>query len=485
MILALQYWKNDEPQALRLARLLADIEPKHRDDVTLALVRRHDCELSEEAEDTQLYCGKKFPTALMRAEEKGEGWPGGSNALWRGTMELCSLPQFGATGSAVFTFEADCVPLSADWINRLKAEHAITVSQGKRITGAVQAQPCAHVNGNMVIESSAWIDLPSLRQAPANWAWDCWHSATLLRETRHSGVILNAAHSDGWTEGPMLALAREAAILHGCKDDSAFNVASSMLADPKELTVDFFLVTYPKDYPWLPYLFRSIDVHVTGFRKLVLVIEEQDPPPADLPPYVEVKRCRNYRGTDYPGYFGQCIEGLRSWQYSDASRIWFLESDCVFTRDIDLLTDKDYPIRKPLLPYTDWDLVGDAQCWKEPAHEILRCEPPAETMRRHPFVYPRRLIREAWSFVGCEARLLTFPKWSQFNCLGNFALIKRPEQFTPVETSLGTVPLPDDVNASQDSDDLPPPCIKQWWSHHTPDHPDIQAELKRMGLARG
>ena len=47
MQLALQYHAGDESSALRLARLLADIEPKKRTDVTLALVRRHDCELSD------------------------------------------------------------------------------------------------------------------------------------------------------------------------------------------------------------------------------------------------------------------------------------------------------------------------------------------------------------------------------------------------------------------------------------------------------
>ena len=475
-------WAGDESSALRLARLIADIEPKRRDDVTLALVRRHDCELSEEAEETQLYCGKKFPTRLIRSEEVGEGWPSGSNALWRGTMAKLCDPRAGDSSSAIFTFEADCVPLCADWIDRLKDEHALTVSQGKRITGAVQAQPCKHVNGNMVVERSLWFDLPSLHQAPPNWAWDCWHAATLLRETRPSNIILNAAHSDGWTEGPLLALSRESAILHGCKDDSAFDAVSGMLTDPPNLTVDFFLVTYPKDYPWLPYLFRSIEKRVKGFRKLVLVIEDQDPPPDSLPAYVEVKRCRNYRGTPYPGYFGQCIEGMRAWQYTDADRIWFLESDCVFCRDIDLHTDTDYPLRKPLLPFTKWELVGDAEVWREPTREILRCDPPAETMRRHPFVYARRMIREAWSFVGCERRLLTIPKWSQFNALGNYALIKRPELFTAVKTAMGTAPLPDDVNAKQEAPELPASCMVQWWSHHGPDHPDIKAELERMGL---
>jgi hypothetical protein len=84
--------------------------------------------------------------------------------------------------------------------------------------------------------------------------------------------------------------------------------------------------------------------------------------------------------------------------------------------------------------------------------------------------------------VGCEARLLTFPKWSQFNCLGNFALIKRPEMFTAVETKMGTAPLPDLVVASQEAEELPAPCMHQFWSHHTPEHPDVQAALKEMGL---
>ena len=49
------------------------------------------------------------------------------------------------------------------------------------------------------------------------------------------------------------------------------------------ITTDIVVKTYPADYDWTPYLFRSIDKFVTGYRRIVLIIEEQFPDPDDIP----------------------------------------------------------------------------------------------------------------------------------------------------------------------------------------------------------
>jgi hypothetical protein len=484
MILALQYWGGDEPKALRLARLIADIEPAFRRDCMLVLSRRADCPLSREAQEAQLYCGKKFHTMLMQASGEGEGWPAGSNALWRGTFENCAklIADGVTTSSAIFTFEADCVPLTPDWIQRLIEEHARTILFGKRVTGFMSRFPITHINGNLIIEASIFWDQPSLQLCPPNRAWDLWHAATLLSEARPSTIIHNAARSDDWTEGPLISLGRESAILHGCKDDSAYNAVRLIVIDPADLTVDFFLATQPEDYAWLPCLFRSIDRFVTGFRKLVLVIEQQDEPPQKLPSYVVLKQCRNYRGTEYQGGARQSIESMRAWFYTDADRVWFLEAGSIFTRRINLQTDGDYPLRRPLLPFMQWDRAGAARSWRKPTREILQFNPPSAIMQRQPIIYPRRLLRKAWSSVGGERRLLTFPQWSAHNVLGSFALSRHAEMFTAVKTELQAKSQEDEGNPNNKAQELPSACMRQFCSDSGVEAPEIQSALKALGL---
>ena len=233
------------------------------------------------------------------------------------------------------------------------------------------------------------------------------------------------------------------------------------------MTTDLFLITYPKDYEWLPFLFRSIDRYLTGFRKVVLVLEQSDDAPSRLPSYVEVKRCRDYRGSPVKGYHGQCIEKLALHEHTDADRILHIDSDCVFTAPIDLQTF-EYP-----LICSPWNKVGDAICWFGPTRKVLGFNPPFETMRRYPFIYPLDFHREVYDFIGGRDRLLSLltggmQSLSEFNILGNYAIVKTPERFTICRS---------------DVDKLPPLYVRQFWSHDTISKPEVKAELERMGLA--
>jgi hypothetical protein len=243
--------------------------------------------------------------------------------------------------------------------------------------------------------------------------------------------------------------------------------------------VDLWCCTYPKDVPWLRYLFRSIDLHVTGFRRLVLVLEKQDPVPTGLPDYVVVKRCRRYRGTDIEGYWGQSIEGLRAHEYSNADVIWFAEADWVFVRDIDLQRDREYQASRPLILHNDWNKVGAARKWRQPTERILApLSVPFETMRRPPFWYPRWFIKEVWQQFGGD-RLFELVRngkglpLSQFNVLDSVAMelnwVNGGKLFAP-------------VHMSREKSKIPKPCVAQFWSHDGVDHPGVQLELAKLGL---
>lgn len=251
-----------------------------------------------------------------------------------------------------------------------------------------------------------------------------------------------------------------------------------------KLTTDLFLVTYPKDYPWLEFLFKSINRYVTGFRKLIVVLEEQDGDeiPFQLSMYGpdawEMKTCRNYRGTEYPGYTGQAVEKLRAWSYTNADRIFILDSDLVFTRPVDLETDARANIQKPVVIYRPWEEAGEAKCWHPSTVELLG-NAPFETMCCHPFIFPGWMLHRLWEELGGEEKLLQNPPRddrgapciSDFNVMGNFAIRMHDEADHDLVTT-----------CNHHAITIPPNFVHQFWSHHTVDHPEVRAKLKELGF---
>ena len=248
------------------------------------------------------------------------------------------------------------------------------------------------------------------------------------------------------------------------------------------LTIDIMIKSYPQDYDWLVYAFRSLS-RVTGYRNVVLLLEEQYPEPPNLPSNVVVARSRRYVGTDYPSDLGAVVERLRAWAYTDADRIVYVDSDCCWSRDVDLQTEPTINAERPIVLWRSWEESGGAAFLRAPAARTLRYPPKVETMCRYPFCFSRETIRACWDHTGGEERLLTLTTKEErdantvrpasyllpptdWNVLGNFALDCMPESVTAVNWR-----------------DAGPACVKQFWSWNRPTHPDVQRELRAMGLA--
>jgi hypothetical protein len=251
------------------------------------------------------------------------------------------------------------------------------------------------------------------------------------------------------------------------------------------LTADLFLITWPGDYPWLTYLFRSINKYMTGFDRLVMVLEEGDDPPREALDFCSsfpwvIRRCPRYRGTEYEGRSGQALEKLRAWSYTGADRIVFVDSDCVFCRPVDLQTDQDVNLARPSVWSIPWEQLppyhytmpnGDtgidyATKWRDPVRNVLGFDPPAEAMQRFPFVFPQWFLRCLWEHIGGEERMRTFKDPCDFNVMGNFAMAKFPEFFTMREALNSPAPL----------------TMKNFWSFSGVNCEKVQAELGRLGL---
>lgn len=150
ILLALQYWAGDKAQAMELARLIADLEPRHSDDVDFLFVSRFDCDHDLKTVD---YVSTKFKVFHhINRHRRGTGWPAGCNDLWFGTMDFVYswteaklMPEY----DFVLTFEADCSPLGPHWYRPLmKAWTEANRKKPVNMLGAMVEHPAPHVNGN-------------------------------------------------------------------------------------------------------------------------------------------------------------------------------------------------------------------------------------------------------------------------------------------------------------------------------------------------
>jgi len=231
LVVAIQYYADDEHAALRLARLLADIEPQRRDDVIIAFARRFDCPPSGALSGTFLHVGKKFGVINLPSIREATGHPDGCNGIWRSTMEQLSSSWYrGNLGAcSVFTVEPDGCPLSADWADRIQAEHRRAVRAGKRVSGCLIEQPFPHVNGTLVAHLSMWRDRLSLHDTPPGQAWDLFHAAALMAECQPTALIKNVYGAQEWSSPALAAMAKETAWLASTKDASAIAWAERTL----------------------------------------------------------------------------------------------------------------------------------------------------------------------------------------------------------------------------------------------------------------
>jgi len=233
IILALQFHNADKPQAMRLARLIADLEEIPRDDVEFLFVARYD---TEQDADTMEYVRKKFPrVSAFTSTTRLTGWPQGPNALVKDL--LLSLDHRTAV-DGVLLIEPDCVPLSRHWLNILFDEWGKAILDRKVMLGAWRnsGAPGGHINGNAIIISAlpSWLRSCGFEFAQVDQlnAWDCAISPWVREHWATTGRIKNRFQSHNATEDDLLTPDvgdEQPVLVHGYKDDSAYNLARKLL----------------------------------------------------------------------------------------------------------------------------------------------------------------------------------------------------------------------------------------------------------------
>lgn len=227
ILLALQFWGGDKIQAMKLARLIADLEPGMSSRADFLFISRFDC--SHDVPTVE-HVSRKFKVFTHVNRTRREvGWPAGCNGLWFGTMdhvyalgESKRMPPY----KAVLTFEADGFPMRPDWIPRL---HDAWDEANRRkpivALGAMQTSPGLHINGNALFSGDKKFLFKIARQisgcAPHK-GWDY----VLAPEFRKLGWA-DCPKMRSWWNYPTMSvkdfeaiIAQDVVFFHGCKDDS-------------------------------------------------------------------------------------------------------------------------------------------------------------------------------------------------------------------------------------------------------------------------
>jgi hypothetical protein len=231
ILLALQFWKGDKAQAVKLARFIADLCPGMCEQADFLFSSRFDCSQDQE---TIKYVSRKFHVWTNVCRRRGVGWPMGCNELWFGTMDWINgmiLKRHMPHYRAVLTFEADCVPMQTGWIAHLRREwDRLQRERPVYVAGALLQAPGTHINGNALfsldLEFLRWLtrDISSVGAAAG---WD-YHLAAEFRKWGWAEVTGMQSYWNSRTLPPSVIgnlFAQQLVFMHGVKDDSLLNAA--------------------------------------------------------------------------------------------------------------------------------------------------------------------------------------------------------------------------------------------------------------------
>lgn len=221
LLLGLVFWDGDKDMAMKVARLIADLQPEISDEADFLFMARFDCPQDQE---TIRYVSRKFNTHFATNRRRGVGWPHGCNDLWFGMMDWIysyrqadRIPDY----KAVLSFEADSCPLSPDWIKAVSQawDKAKVTTYGPLVENPV------HVNGNRLsscdMEFLHWISREVGGCTPqAGWDY-------ILHDEFVKKGLKDAKEMRSWWNTPTITkpvydklLRQGVKFLHGCKDDS-------------------------------------------------------------------------------------------------------------------------------------------------------------------------------------------------------------------------------------------------------------------------
>ena len=233
--------------AMELTQLICDLEAERRPDTEFFLVYRKDTP----PYIPKLFVGltsKKFGRCMANVAINHEvGWPGGSNMLAGSAfIQMALLKRQGVCRNEAFLiFEPDCIPMTADWMDRLSAEWEAVKAAGKEAFGHWHQQgdeTTRHMNGNAVFRTDFYDRHPQWIIGPGLMGWDYWFKDHFLPISRDSNLIFQHYNRHGLTVAEFEALEKNGvrpALFHGVKTaDGRVSARESLLRPRLSVAVD-------------------------------------------------------------------------------------------------------------------------------------------------------------------------------------------------------------------------------------------------------
>lgn len=209
------------------------------------------------------------------------------------------------------------------------------------------------------------------------------------------------------------------------------------------MIVDIFIKTYHKDFIWLKYCLASIKKFAKGFRKVVIVSDNDGHVIPDKflegllvdIHYTSIPKIQPSHSSHGIGYLWQQIVKLSWHTYTDADAVLILDSDWMFTVPTtpeDFMTDGKF---KWL--YREWEKAGTAICWKESTEFLLKTPTNYEAMAVAGFLMTRDTTIAFKDFI-CNTHgtktiweiILKYDlsSFSEFNLYGSYVILfNRPD----------------------------------------------------------
>lgn len=189
ILVCVQMWAGDRDAAMSMLRLMADIAPNGKYDADLLVAVRFDCPF--DLAGIMQIARSWRQVFTYRSTTKESGWPAGCNSVQHDVLrhyfEKCRRGEWKY--EAILMLEADCAPLSRDWLQRINDEWK---SCGKPVLG--YARPTEdgtpdHTNAVACYSqrlSQIRPDFPQMRtDVGLDWAYRTW----LLSHTCPSRTI--------------------------------------------------------------------------------------------------------------------------------------------------------------------------------------------------------------------------------------------------------------------------------------------------------
>lgn len=222
--LCLQYYQGDYELMRKTCALIAAMEPDFNKDYEFIFSIKRGAEVCPK---TVGKVSEKFKTYLYHNQRREEGHPSGPNAQWCETMLWAydQRRQDKNDWDYVFTIEPDIVPLSPNWLHKLRT--ALYEEKVMPIMGVVMGDhPVPHVNGNAFFKTDFCFE-HNIHGAPSGAAWDCHFAYKMLPLTKDCPLMKNLYNQRNVSEAELYARRTpnvEPVFVHGIKDLSAYNI---------------------------------------------------------------------------------------------------------------------------------------------------------------------------------------------------------------------------------------------------------------------